>query len=69
MVGYGAVKKSDLTGSVASVKMGALDNLSSTSVDGLLQGRAAGLQVLNTAGSGCGSVVRIRGNGSLEQLP
>ena len=35
VVGYGAVKKSDLTGSVASVKMGALDNLSSTSVDGL----------------------------------
>lgn len=34
VVGYGAVKKSDLTGSVASVKMGALDNLSSTSVDG-----------------------------------
>ena len=67
VVGYGAVKKSDLTGSVASVKMGALDNLSSTSVDGLLQGRAAGLQVLNTSQDpGAGAIVRIRGNSSLE---
>lgn len=65
VVGYGAVKKSDLTGSVASVKMGALDNLSSTSVDGLLQGRAAGLQVLNTSQDpGAGAIVRIRGNSS-----
>ena len=67
VVGYGAVKKSDLTGSVASVKMGALDNLSSTSVDGLLQGRAAGLQVLNTSQDpGAGAIIRIRGNSSLE---
>lgn len=67
VVGYGTVKKSDLTGSVASVKMGALDNLSSTSVDGLLQGRAAGLQVLNTSQDpGAGAIIRIRGNSSLE---
>lgn len=67
VVGYGAVKKSDLTGSVASVKMNALDNLSSTSVDGLLQGRAAGLQVMNTSQDpGAGSIIRIRGNSSLE---
>lgn len=49
VVGYGAVKKSDLTGSVASVKMNDLTSIPSTSVDGLLQGRAAGLQVMNTS--------------------
>ncbi|MBP5572470.1 MAG: carboxypeptidase-like regulatory domain-containing protein, partial [Bacteroidales bacterium] len=49
VVGYGAVKKSDLTGSVASVKMESIGDITSSSVDGLLQGRAAGLQVLNTS--------------------
>ncbi len=67
VVGYGAVKKSDLTGSVASVKMNELTSIPSTSVDGLLQGRAAGLQVMNTSQDpGSGSVIRIRGNSSLE---
>lgn len=67
VVGYGAVKKSDLTGSVASVKMDGLAGISATSVDGLLQGRAAGLQVMNTSQDpGAGSIVRIRGNSSLE---
>lgn len=67
VVGYGAVKKSDLTGSVATVKMDALNNIPAVSIDGLLQGRAAGLQVMNTSQDpGAGSVIRIRGNSSLE---
>ena len=67
VVGYGSMKKSDLTGSVASVKMDALQDRSSNSVEGLLQGRAAGLQVLNTSQDpGAGSIIRIRGNSSLN---
>lgn len=67
VVGYGAVKKSDLTGSVASVKMEAISDLSATSVDGLLQGRTAGLQVVNSSQDpGSASTVRIRGNSSIN---
>lgn len=67
VVGYGAVKKSDLTGSVASVKMKSLNDIPANSIDGLLQGRAAGLQVLNNSQDpGAGSIIRIRGNSSLN---
>ena len=67
VVGYGSMKKSDLTGSVASVKMEALQDRNSNSIEGLLQGRAAGLQVLNTSQDpGAGSIIRIRGNSSLN---
>ncbi|MBP5539148.1 MAG: TonB-dependent receptor [Bacteroidales bacterium] len=67
VVGYGAVKKSDLTGSVASVKMDALADITAPSVDGLLQGRAAGLQVINSSQDpGAGSTIRIRGNSSIN---
>lgn len=67
VIGYGAVKKSDLTGSVASVKMEALSDMTSGSIDGLLQGRAAGLQVLNSSQDpGAGATVRIRGNSSIN---
>ena len=67
VVGYGAVKKSDLTGSVASVKMEAISDISSTSVDGLLQGRAAGLQVVNSSQDpGATATIRIRGNSSIN---
>ena len=67
VVGYGAVKKSDLTGSVASVKMDAISDLSANSVDGLLQGRAAGLQVVNSSQDpGAGATIRIRGNSSIN---
>lgn len=67
VVGYGAVKKSDLTGSVASVKVDDLKDIPANSVDGLLQGRAAGLQVINTSQDpGAGAIIRIRGNSSLN---
>lgn len=39
VVGYGQVKKSDLTGSVASVKAEKLTDIPANSIDGLLQGR------------------------------
>ena len=67
VIGYGSMKKSDLTGSVVSVKMDAIKDISAPSVEGLLQGRAAGLQIMNTSQDpGAGAVVRIRGNSSLN---
>lgn len=67
MIGYGSVKKSDLTGSVASIKTEQLENISSPTIEGVLQGRAAGLQVISSSQDpGAGSVLRIRGNSSLN---
>ena len=67
VVGYGTVKKSDLTGSVSVVGVKSLQNTPSNSIDGLLQGRAAGLQVINSSEDpGAGSIVRIRGGSSLQ---
>lgn len=67
VIGYGSMKKSDLTGSVVSVKMDAIKDISAPSIEGLLQGRAAGLQIMNTSQDpGAGAVVRIRGNSSLN---
>ncbi|MBR8536388.1 TonB-dependent receptor [Carboxylicivirga sediminis] len=67
VVGYGEMRKSDVTGSIASVQ--ARDEVARQypSVDMLLQGRASGLQVVGNAGSPGGAVsVRIRGTNSLR---
>lgn len=67
VIGYGSVKKSDLTGSVTTVEMDNLKNTPANSVEGLLQGRAAGLQVVNSSQDpGASSTVRIRGGSSLN---
>ncbi len=67
VIGYGSVKKSDVTGSVTSVKTEALKEIPANSVEGLLQGRAAGLQVINSSQDpGAGATVRIRGCSSLR---
>lgn len=67
VIGYGSVKKSDVTGSVTSVKTEALKEIPANSVEGLLQGRAAGLQVINSSQNpGAGATVRIRGGSSLR---
>ncbi|MBA4057095.1 MAG: TonB-dependent receptor, partial [Marivirga sp.] len=66
VVGYGTVKKSDLTGSVSSVKGDAFKDMPVTSVDQALQGRAAGVQVTqSSAAPGGGLSVRVRGANSL----
>lgn len=67
VVGYGTVNKSDLTGSVSSVEMEAIKDIPANSVEGLLQGRSAGLQVVNSSQDpGAGATVRIRGGSSLQ---
>ena len=67
VVGYGSILKKDVTGALVSVKV--KDNVAnqSFSVDQLLQGRAAGVQVTQNAGSpGSGISVKIRGTNSLR---
>lgn len=67
VIGYGATKKSDLTGSVASMKMSDIENTPSTSVDQALQGKIAGVDVMSTSGEpGAGTSIRVRGTRSIE---
>jgi TonB-linked SusC/RagA family outer membrane protein len=67
VIGYGSVRKSDITGSVGTVKVKTLQSIPSNSIDGLLQGRAAGLQVINSSQDpGADAVVKIRGGSSLR---
>ena len=66
VIGYGAVKKSDLTGSVGSIKMETLDEVPANSFDKKLQGRLAGVQVSTLSGQPGGATsVKIRGNSSI----
>ncbi|MBD2704623.1 TonB-dependent receptor [Spirosoma sp. BT702] len=67
VVGYGTVKKSDLTGSLAQVKAKDLNAYPTTNVLQALSGRAAGVQVLqNTGAPGAPVSVRIRGTNSVQ---
>tara|TARA_B100001057_G_scaffold275477_1_gene275718 strand:+ start:33060 stop:36281 length:3222 start_codon:yes stop_codon:yes gene_type:complete len=67
VIGYGSVLKKDVTGSISSVKVEENIANQTTGVDQLLQGRAAGVQVLqNTSAVGSGISVRIRGTNSLR---
>ena len=67
VIGYGQVKKSDLTGSVASVGPKDFNKGAIVSPQGLLQGRVAGMQITSSGGApGAGSRIRIRGGSSLS---
>ncbi|MBQ9893531.1 MAG: TonB-dependent receptor [Bacteroidales bacterium] len=67
VVGYGAMRKSDLTGSVTSVKIDEGRALQSPSLDQLLQGNAAGVQVVsNSAAPDAGVSITIRGASSFN---
>lgn len=67
VVGYGQLKKSDLTGAVASVNVEDLENIPTSRVDQILQGRTAGVQITNTSGApGAGTVIRVRGGNSIQ---
>ncbi|MDO6518104.1 TonB-dependent receptor [Zobellia uliginosa] len=65
VIGYGAVKKSDLTGSVASIKTDEIETSTAASVGQMLSGRAAGLQIINNSAQPGGAVsFQIRGAAS-----
>ena len=68
VIGYGTVKKSDLTGSVVSVSGDALRKVPVASVAESLTGRLAGVQVSSAEGSPDAEIkIRIRGGGSITQ--
>lgn len=65
-VGYGTMKKSDLTGAVTTVKADALKKTPAANLDQALQGRAAGITVNSNSGQpGAAAEVRVRGIGSV----
>jgi len=67
VIGYGTVKKRDLTGSVSSVKTSDIDLTASASIGQALKGKAAGLSVIsNSAQPGGGLDILIRGAGSVN---
>ncbi len=67
VVGYGTQRKSDLTGSVTSVKADEIQKIASSNPLQALQGKVAGVQVSAASGRpGEGPVVRIRGTGTLN---
>ena len=66
-IGYGTVKQKDLTTAVSIVKTDDLARRPITSASGALQGKAAGVQVIQPNGSpGQGMVVRVRGASSIS---
>lgn len=68
-IGYGTMKKSDLTGSVASVKAEDLQKTPMATVDQALQGKAAGVTVnANSGQPGAGAEIRIRGIGTIKSV-
>lgn len=67
VVGYGTIKKSDLTGAVSTLKGSELNRTPASSVDQLLQGKIPGVQVIAPGGQpGSGATIRIRGSSSLN---
>ncbi len=67
VIGYGTVKKSDLSGSVASIKSIDLTKITSLSPEQGLQGKVTGVQVTSTSGApGALPTVRIRGVGTFN---
>lgn len=66
VIGYGTVKKSDLTGAVGSVQMKDVSQVGITSADRALQGQIAGVQVnARTGQPGESMMIRVRGSNSL----
>jgi TonB-dependent SusC/RagA subfamily outer membrane receptor len=66
VIGYGEVKKADLTGAVGNVKMSDIKEAPGLSVDQALQGRIAGVDIMSTTGEpGSATSIRIRGTRSI----
>ena len=65
VIGYGVQKKSDVTGAIASLKSDDLQNRSTTDAIQAMQGKAAGVQIVNSTGApGAESQIQIRGYSS-----
>lgn len=69
VIGYGAVKKEDLTGSVAVISAKDLNRTPAPTFTQALQGRASGVLVSKTGVPGSDAQIRIRGIGSINMNP
>ncbi len=68
LVGYGSVRKKDLTGAISIVTAKSFNQGAISGPDQLIQGKVAGLQVLSNSGQpGAAVTVKIRGNSSVRQ--
>ncbi|WP_367915889.1 SusC/RagA family TonB-linked outer membrane protein [Leadbetterella sp. DM7] len=66
VVGYGVMRKKDLTGSLVSVNSAKIKDNPVASIGEALQGRAAGVQIVNAGAPGSNVSIRIRGLGSIN---
>lgn len=67
IVGYGAQRKSDLTGAITTIEVEGVRRIPVAGIDQALQGKVAGLLITSTSGSpGGGTSVRIRGIGTVN---
>ncbi len=64
VIGYGSVKKSDLTGSISSLKGDALTAVPAANAMVAMQGKVSGVQVMDSGQPGSSPTVRIRGVGT-----
>ncbi len=68
VIGYGTVKKKDLTGSVSSISGEKLQTVQTSNVVNQLKGRTAGVDIISTGtGPGASSQIRIRGEHSMTK--
>ena len=67
VIGYGTARKSDLTGSVATVKAKEFNKGLVSSPEQLINGKVSGVQIMSNSGSAsAGSTIRVRGGASLN---
>lgn len=67
VIGYGVVRKRDLTGSVSSIQSADIVKISALNAEQSLQGRVSGVQITSSSGApGAGATVRIRGTGTFN---
>jgi len=67
VIGYGQVKKNDMTGSVMAIKPDELSKGITTNAQDMLSGKIAGVSVISNDGTpGGGAQIRIRGGSSLN---
>ncbi|MBR9989444.1 MAG: TonB-dependent receptor, partial [Gemmatimonadetes bacterium] len=67
VVGYGEQRRGDIAGAVSSIRPETVQEISVTSVNQVLQGRLAGVQVVQNSGTpGAAKTVRVRGSSSIS---
>ena len=66
VVGYGTIKKSDLTGAVAAVNSDKIKDSPAANVGQALQGKVAGVQIIDSGSPGSNVNIKVRGLGSIN---